>query len=197
VAEPPSSALVDAYLEEIARGYGLSWTSTREAQEVPEATIPTAEDLTTLDSKAPDQDSHMPAKVQSSVTAPSPGQSTSVDSGTKEQPVNPDSTIDAGDTKATDIKDPSGPPDDSINYDTASSIQPPEGDPGKIQHFPRSILRSETSRLVRTPSPQTSKEPPPSYISVKPMRPGIEDDDDDDEDAELLRRFATLKGGRP
>ncbi|KAF9516011.1 hypothetical protein BS47DRAFT_711329 [Hydnum rufescens UP504] len=33
VTETPSPTLVDAYLEEIARGYGLSWTSTREAQE--------------------------------------------------------------------------------------------------------------------------------------------------------------------
>jgi hypothetical protein len=50
VADTPSPELVDAYLEEIAKGYGLPWTSTRKITEAP---IPTVEDLTTPDDKVP------------------------------------------------------------------------------------------------------------------------------------------------
>jgi hypothetical protein len=116
-----------------------------------------------------------------------------------EHPVNPDITIGPGDTKYMGIKNPSGPGDssteDSIKHDTASGIQAPPVDKGKAQYVPPSILRSEASRWVRTPSPQPSKEPPPSYMPTKPVPPATEDDDDDD--AELMRRFAALKEGRP
>ena len=128
------------------------------------------------------------ANKPEAINAPDPGMS--------EHPVNPDITIGPGDTKSMDIKNPSGPGDssteDPIKHDTASGIQAPSAGKGYV---PRSILRSEASRWVRTPSPQPSKEPPPSYMPTKPVPPATEDDDDDD--AELMRRFAALKGGRP
>jgi len=201
INDTPPPELVDGYLGEIAKGYGLPWKYAEKKEALPDSSIPGAADFSSItDNENTPGEGSGKTEGESSKGLGTFGNILRGDNLASAFPIDSKTSSDsalspppAGGSTASEVKGSSG-----SGTPSQKGTTPATTDKGKDTRTPgaapRSILRTSSSSSVTA----TPKEPPPSYMSAKPIPPAVVPDDDEDEDDELLRRFAALKqrGGR-